>query len=81
MSGAIYMSAAGAMAYEKRMQIISNNLANRLINHLASIRKIPVFITNVRSQTKKHFIYFTIIIHYFRYIIVTPCPPSFISSS
>ncbi len=28
MSGAIYMSAAGAMAYEKRMQVISNNLAN-----------------------------------------------------
>lgn len=28
MSGGIYMSAAGAMAYEKRMQVISNNLAN-----------------------------------------------------
>ncbi len=28
MSGAIYMAAAGAMAYEKRMQVISNNLAN-----------------------------------------------------
>ena len=28
MSGAIYMSAAGAIAYEKRMQVISNNLAN-----------------------------------------------------
>jgi len=28
MSGAIYMSAAGAMAYEQRMQVISNNLAN-----------------------------------------------------
>ena len=28
MSGAIYMSEAGAMAYEKRMQVISNNLAN-----------------------------------------------------
>jgi flagellar basal-body rod protein FlgF len=28
MSGAIYMAAAGAMACEKRMQVISNNLAN-----------------------------------------------------
>ncbi len=28
MSGGIYMSAAGALAYEKRMQVISNNLAN-----------------------------------------------------
>lgn len=28
MSGGIYMAAAGAMAYEKRMQVISNNLAN-----------------------------------------------------
>jgi flagellar basal-body rod protein FlgG len=28
MSGAIYMAASGALAYEKRMEIISNNLAN-----------------------------------------------------
>ena len=28
MSGEIYMAAAGALAYEKRLQIISNNLAN-----------------------------------------------------
>lgn len=28
MSGEIYLAAAGALAYEKRMQIISNNLAN-----------------------------------------------------
>ena len=28
MSGAIYMAASGALAYEKRLQIISNNLAN-----------------------------------------------------
>ncbi len=28
MSGAIYMSEAGAMAYEKRIQVISNNLVN-----------------------------------------------------
>ena len=28
MSGAIYMAATGALAYEKRLQIISNNLAN-----------------------------------------------------
>jgi flagellar basal body rod protein FlgG len=28
MSGEIYMAAVGALAYEKRMQIISNNLAN-----------------------------------------------------
>jgi flagellar basal-body rod protein FlgF len=28
MSGSIYMAASGALAYEKRLQIISNNLAN-----------------------------------------------------
>ncbi len=28
MSGEIYMAAVGALAYEKRLQIISNNLAN-----------------------------------------------------
>lgn len=28
MSGSIYMSATGALAYEKRLQLISNNLAN-----------------------------------------------------
>lgn len=28
MSGAIYMAASGALAYEKRLEIISNNLAN-----------------------------------------------------
>ncbi len=28
MSGEIYMAAAGALAYEKRLQIVSNNLAN-----------------------------------------------------
>jgi flagellar basal-body rod protein FlgG len=28
MSGSIYMAATGAMAYEKRLQILSNNLAN-----------------------------------------------------
>jgi len=28
MSGGIYMAASGALAYEKRLQIISNNLAN-----------------------------------------------------
>jgi flagellar basal-body rod protein FlgG len=28
MSGSIYMAATGALAYEKRMQILSNNLAN-----------------------------------------------------
>ncbi len=28
MSGGIYIAAAGALAYEKRLQIISNNLAN-----------------------------------------------------
>jgi flagellar basal-body rod protein FlgG len=28
MSGAIYMAASGALAYEKRLQLISNNLAN-----------------------------------------------------
>jgi len=28
MSGEVYMAAVGALAYEKRLQIISNNLAN-----------------------------------------------------
>jgi flagellar basal body rod protein FlgG len=28
MSGGIYMAASGALAYEKKLQIISNNLAN-----------------------------------------------------
>jgi flagellar basal body rod protein FlgG len=28
MSGSIYMAATGALAYEKRLQMISNNLAN-----------------------------------------------------
>ena len=28
MSGSIYMAATGALAYEKQLQVLSNNLAN-----------------------------------------------------
>ena len=50
MSGAIYMAAAGAMAYEKRMQVISNNLAN--IN-TSGFKKSRAEFQDLLSQTLK----------------------------